>query len=148
MKVILTHEVSGLGTAGDVVDVKPGYARNFLYRRGLATQWTKGAQKQVDAIAAGRAARAVKSLEEAQSVKGNLEAEPVRVTAHAGDSGRLFGAVTSREIAEAITAGGGPEIDRRTIEIPTPIKNVGPAEAFVRLHPDVQATITLEVVSG
>ena len=142
MKVILTHEVTGLGTAGDVVDVKPGYARNFLYRRGLATQWTKGAQKQVDAIAAGRAARAVKSLEEAHSVNGNLEAEPVRVTAHAGDSGRLFGAVTSREIAEAITAGGGPEIDRRTIEIPTPIKNVGPAEAFVRLHPDVQ------VVSG
>ena len=90
----------------------------------------------------------MKSLEEAQSVKGNLEAEPVRVTAHAGDSGRLFGAVTSREIAEAITAGGGPEIDRRTIEIPTPIKNVGPAEALVRLHPDVQATITLEVVSG
>ncbi len=148
MKVILTHEVSGLGTAGDVVDVKPGYARNFLFRRGLATQWTKGAQKQVDAIAAGRAARAVKSLEEAQSLKGNLEAQSVTVSAHAGDSGRLFGAVTSREIAEAITSGGGPDIDRRTIEIPTPIKSVGPAEALVRLHPEVQATVTLEVVAG
>ena len=96
MKVILTHEVSGLGTAGDVVDVKPGYARNFLFRRGLATAWTKGAQKQVDALAAGRAARAVKSLEEAQSIKGNLEAQQVTISAHAGDSGRLFGAVTSR----------------------------------------------------
>lgn len=148
MKVILTHEVSGLGAAGDVVDVKPGYARNFLYRRGLATAWTKGAQKQVDAIAAGRAARAVKSLEEAKSIKGNLEAQQVTVSAHAGDSGRLFGAVTSKEIAEAVKAGGGPELDRRTIEIPTPIKSVGPAEALVRLHPEVQATVKLDVVAG
>ena len=148
MKVILTHEVSGLGTAGDVVDVKPGYARNFLLRRGLAAQCTKGAQKQVEALAAGRAARAVKSLEEATSIKGNLEGQHVTVAAHAGESGRLFGAVTSREVAEAIKAGGGPEIDRRTIEIPTPIKNVGPSQALVRLHPEVQATVTLDVVAG
>lgn len=148
MKVILTHEVSNLGTAGDVVDVKPGYARNFLFRRGLATQWTKGAQKQVDAIAAGRAARAVKSLEEAQSIKGNLEANPVTVTAHAGTGGRLFGAITSTEVAQAVADNGGPSIDRRTIEIPTPIKAVGPAQALVRLHPEVQATVTLDVVAG
>ena len=148
MKVILTHEVTGLGTAGDVVDVKPGYARNFLFRRGLATAWTKGAQKQVEAIAAGRAARAVKSLEEAQSIKGNLEAQQVTISAHAGDSGRLFGAVTSREVAEAVAAAGGPELDRRTIEIPTPIKSVGPAEALVRLHPEVQAKISLDIVAG
>ena len=148
MKVILTHEVSGLGTAGDVVDVKPGYARNFLYRRGLATQWTKGAQKQVDALAAGRAARAVQSLEEAQSIKGNLEAQQVTVSAHAGQSGRLFGAVTSRDVAEAVKADGGPDLDRRTIEIPTPIKSIGPAEALVRLHPEVQAKVTLDVVAG
>src|SRR6478735_11783028 len=84
MKVILTHEVTGLGTAGDVVDVKDGYARNFLFRRGLATAWTKGGQKQVDAIAKGRQVREVKSLEEAQSIKGNLESKAVTVTAHAG----------------------------------------------------------------
>ena len=148
MKVILTHEVSGLGTAGDVIDVKPGYARNFLYRRGLATAWTKGAQKQVDALAAGRAARAVQSLEEAQSIKGNLEAQQVTVSAHAGASGRLFGAVTSRDVAEAVKADGGPDLDRRTIEIPTPIKSVGPAEALVRLHPEVQAKVNLDVVAG
>lgn len=148
MKVILTHEVSGLGTAGDVVDVKPGYARNFLYRRGLAEAWTKGAQKQVEALAAGRAARAVKSLEEATSIKGNLESQKVTISAHAGESGRLFGAVTSREVAEAVKAGGGPELDRRTIEIPTPIKSVGPAEALVRLHPEVQAKVSLDVVAG
>ena len=84
MKVILTHEVTGLGTAGDVVDVKDGYARNFLFRRGLATAWTKGGQKQVEALAKGRETRAVKSLEEAQSIKGNLESQAVTVTAHAG----------------------------------------------------------------
>ncbi|KRE39107.1 50S ribosomal protein L9 [Janibacter sp. Soil728] len=148
MKVILTHEVTGLGTAGDIVDVKAGYARNFLFRRGLAEQWTKGAQKQVEALAAGRAARAGKSLEEATSIKGNLESSTVTVSAHAGESGRLFGAVTSREVAEALKAGGGPEIDRRTIELPTPIKAVGPAEALVRLHPEVQATVKLDVVAG
>ena len=148
MKVILTHEVSGLGAAGDVVDVKPGYARNFLYRRGLAEQWTKGAQKQVEALAAGRAARAGKTLEEAQSIKGNLESKSVTISAHAGESGRLFGAVTSREVAEAVAAAGGPELDRRTIEIPTPIKSVGPAEALVRLHPEVQAKISLDIVAG
>ncbi|GAA3601938.1 50S ribosomal protein L9 [Marihabitans asiaticum] len=148
MKVILTHEVSNLGAPGDVVEVKPGYARNFLFRRGLATQWTKGAQKQVDALAAGRQARAVKSLEEAQSVKGNLEAKTYSVSAHASDSGRLFGAVTSKEIAEAVAADGGLQIDRRTVEIPDPIKSTGPATALVRLHPEVQATVQLEVVAG
>src|SRR6478736_5453130 len=88
MKVILTHEVTGLGTAGDVVDVKDGYARNFLFRRGLATAWTKGGQKQVDAIAKGREVREVKSLEEAKSIKGNLESKAVTVTAHAGTGDR------------------------------------------------------------
>lgn len=148
MKVILTHEVSGLGAAGDVVDVKDGYARNFLFRRGLATAWTKGGQKQVDAIAAGRATRAVKSLEEAQSIKGNLESKSVTVPAHAGQGGRLFGAVSTADIAAAVKAAGGPELDKRTIEVPTPIKTTGTHAAMIRLHPEVRATIELEVVAG
>ncbi|MBM6403543.1 50S ribosomal protein L9 [Phycicoccus sp. CSK15P-2] len=148
MKVILTHEVSGLGTAGDVVDVKDGYARNFLFKRGLATAWTKGGQKQVDAIAKARESRAVKSLEEAQSIKGNLEANAVTVTAHAGTSGRLFGAVSTADIAAAVKSAGGPELDRRRIEVPTPIRQVGSHTALVRLHPEVQATVELDVVAG
>ena len=148
MKVILTHEVSSLGKPGDVVDVKDGYARNFLFRRGLATAWTKGGQKQVDAIAKGREVRAVKSLEEAQSIKGNLENGSVKVVAHAGDTGRLFGAVSSADVADAVRAAGGPELDKRKIEIPTPIKTVGTHEALVRLHPEVQAKVTLDVVAG
>jgi large subunit ribosomal protein L9 len=148
MKVILTHEVSALGNPGDVVDVKDGYARNFLFRRGLATAWTKGGQKQVEAIAKGREVRAVQSLEEAKSIKGNLEHGTVTVVAHAGGSGRLFGAVSTADIAEAVKAGGGPTLDRRTIEITTPIKSVGTHEALVRLHPEVQAKVTLDVVAG
>lgn len=148
MKVILTHEVTGLGAAGDVVDVKDGYARNFLFRRGLATAWTKGGQKQVDAIAKGRATRAVKSLEEAQSIKGNLESKSVTVPAHAGQGGRLFGAVSTADIAAAVKAAGGPELDKRTIEVPTPIKTTGTHAAMIRLHPEVRATIELEVVAG
>mgnify|MGYP002079536106 FL=1 len=148
MMVILTHEVSDLGAAGDVVDVKDGYARNFLFRRGLATAWTKGGQKQVDAIAKGRATRAVKSLEEAQSIKGNLESKSVTVPAHAGQGGRLFGAVSTADIAAAVKAAGGPELDKRTIEVPTPIKTTGTHAAMIRLHPEVRATIELEVVAG
>jgi large subunit ribosomal protein L9 len=148
MKVILTHEVSNLGTAGDVVDVKDGYARNFLFRRGLATAWTKGGQKQVDSIAKGREVRAINSLEEAKSVKGNLENGTVKVVAHAGDSGRLFGAVSTADVAEAVKAAGGPDLDKRKIEITTPIKVVGTHEALVRLHPEVQATVKLDVVAG
>ena len=148
MKVILTHEVSNLGTAGDVVDVKDGYARNFLFRRGLATAWTKGGQKQVDSIARGREVRAVKSLEEAQSIKGNLESKTVNVTAHAGKEGRLFGAVSTADIAAAVKAAGGPELDKRKIEVQNPIRTVGSHEALVRLHPEVQAKVALNVVAG
>jgi large subunit ribosomal protein L9 len=147
MKVILTHEVSGLGTAGDIVDVKDGYARNFLMRRGLATGWTKGFEKQVSAIQKGREIREVKSLDEAKGLKGQLESKPVKVPAKAGKSGRLFGAVTQGDVADAVKAAGGPSLDRRKIELLSPIKSTGMFEALVRLHAEVQASIKLEVVA-
>jgi len=148
MKVILTHEVTGLGTAGDVVDVKDGYARNFLLRRGLATGWTKGVEKQVAAIKKGREVREINSLDEAKGLKGQLEAKSVQVVAKAGKSGRLFGAVTQGDVADAVKASGGPQLDRRKIELTGAIKSVGSFEARVRLHPDVQATIKLDVVGA
>ena len=148
MQIILLDKVVNLGNLGEIVKVKDGYARNFLFRRGLATAWTKGGQKQVDAIAKGRATRAVKSLEEAQSIKGNLESKSVTVPAHAGQGGRLFGAVSTADIAAAVKAAGGPELDKRTIEVPTPIKTTGTHAAMIRLHPEVRATIELEVVAG
>ena len=94
MKVILTHEVSGLGAAGDVLDVKDGYARNYLFPRKLATAWTAGGQKQVDSITKARESRAIKSLDDAKAVKGSLEGKAVTVAAKAGKGGRLFGAVS------------------------------------------------------
>jgi large subunit ribosomal protein L9 len=148
MKVILTHEVSGLGTAGDVVDVKDGYARNFLMRRGLATGWTKGFEKQVAAIQKGREIREVKSLDEAKGLRGQLEVKAIKVVAKAGKSGRLFGAVTPADVADAVNAAGGPQLDRRKIELSSSIKSTGSFEALVRLHPEVQATLKLDVVAG
>jgi len=148
MKIILTHEVAGLGAPGDVVEVKDGYARNYLLPRKLATPWTKGGQKQVDAITKARATRAVQSLEQAQSLKGNLESSVVTLSARAGESGRLFGAVTTAEIADAVKAAGAGEIDRRTVQVGKPIRNVGTHEVSVKLHPEVQATVKLSVVAA
>ena len=148
MKLILTQPVSGLGVAGDVVVVKDGYARNYLLPRKLGTAWTKGGQKQVDAILAGREARAHKSEEEAKATKTALEGTPVTVSANAGSGGRLFGAVTAGDIAEAISAAGGPTVDKRRIEVPRPIRNVGEHTAHVRLHDDVAADITVVVTQG
>jgi len=147
MKLILTHEVSGLGTPGDVVEVKDGYGRNYLVPRGLATAWTKGGEKQVAAIRKARQAREIATLDEATSVKSKLEAKPVRLGARAGAGGRLFGAITSADIAQAILEADGPKIDRRKVELPQPIKTVGEHTATVRLHADVQAKVTLKVVA-
>lgn len=146
MKIILTQEVSGLGAAGEVVEVKDGYARNYLLPRRLATAWTKGGQKQVDAIIKGRAAREIKGFDEARAAKASLERTVVTVAAKAGGSGRLFGAVSNGDIAAAVLAAGGPELDRRTIEVQGHIKSTGSYEALVRLHPEVQATIAFEVI--
>ena len=148
MKLILTHEVTGLGTAGDIVDVKDGYGRNFLMPRGLATPWTKGGQKQVDALTKGRETRAVKDLDTAKGMKGQLEAKSVTVPAKAGESGRLFGAVSNADIAAAVKAAGGPELDKRKIEVKQHIKTTGSYEATVRLHPEVLATLKFDVVSA
>ena len=145
MKVILTHEVSKLGTAGDVVDVKRGFARNYLLRNNLATEWTKGGQKQVDSITKARETRSIKTLEEAKSVKGNLENAKVTLKARSGENGRLFGAVTTHEIADAIKEAGAGSVDKRKIEITTPIRSLGDHSVLVRLHPEVQARVKLNV---
>ena len=147
MKLILTHEVTGLGTAGDVVEVKDGYARNFLLPRSLATPWTKGGQKQVDSIRKARETRAIKSLDDAKGLKGQLEARVLTITARAGAGGRLFGAVSQADVAAAAAA-EGLKVDKRTIEFAAPLRTVGDATATVRLHPEVQATVRLAVTSA
>ena len=148
MKLILTHEVDKLGVAGDVVEVKDGYGRNFLLPRGLATRWTKGGQKQVESIVRARATRAVKNLEDAQALKVRLESGAVTLPVRSGGSGRLYGAVTSADIADAVKAAGAGSIDRRTVSVSTPVRSLGAHEVQVRLHPEVQATLRLNVVAA
>ena len=148
MKLILTQEVTGLGTPGDVVEVKDGYGRNYLVPRGFAIAWTKGGEKQVAAIRGARSAREVKTLEEAQQVRATLERTKVTLPAKAGANGRLFGAITTADVAEAVAKVGGPKVDRRKVELPQPIKSLGDYSVLVRLHPEVQAKVAVSVVAG
>ncbi len=146
MKLILTQEVTGLGAPGDVVEVKDGYGRNYLVPRGVAIRWTRGGEKTVESIKAARTSRAVRDHDHAEEIKTTLEAQPVNVQVRAGEGGRLFGAVTVAEIAEALTATSGQPVDKRTIAVENPIKSLGVHEVSVKLHDDVAATVALNVV--
>ena len=145
-KLILTHEVSGLGSAGDVVEVKGGYARNYLVPGGFAVSWTRGGQKQVESIATARRVREAASVEEAQATKVKLEAAPIRIVVRTGQAGRLFGSVSTTDVADAVLAAGLGAIDRRAIEFASPVRSTGTHEATVRLREDVSASLVLEVV--
>jgi len=148
MKLILTQEVAGLGGPGDIVDVKDGYARNFLVPRGYGMRWTRGGEKQVSTIRRAREVREVRGVDGATAIKTQLEGLAVRLQARSGESGRLFGSVTPADVVEAVRAAGGPEIDRRRVEIAEPIKSVGTHEVTVRVHSEVSAKISLEVVAS
>jgi large subunit ribosomal protein L9 len=145
MKLILTNDVTGLGGPGDVVEVAGGYGRNYLVPRGLAMRWTRGAEKQIELIKRSRAARDVRGLDDAKETAKRLAALTVQLRVRAGAQGRLFGSVSSSDIAEALRAAGGPELDRRRIEIATPIRTIGSHQVTVRLHPEVEATLDVEV---
>ncbi|HZG01984.1 MAG TPA: 50S ribosomal protein L9 [Streptomyces sp.] len=145
MKIILTNEVSGLGNAGDVVEVKDGYARNYLLPRGFAIRWTRGGEKDVEQIRRARKSREIATIEQANEVKSQIEGLTVRLKVRAGDQGRLFGSVTQADIASAVKAAGGPDVDKRRIELGSPIKTLGSHKVTVRLHPEVTARIGIEV---
>jgi len=145
-KLILTNEVAGLGSAGDVVEVKNGYARNYLIPQGFAVSWTRGGEKQVASIRAARESRAIHDHEEAVALKNNLETNKVRLAVKAGAEGRLFGAVKTADVADAVKAAGLGDLDKRKIHITSPIKSTGEHEATVRLRDDLTAVITLQVV--
>jgi len=149
MKLILTQQVSGLGGPGDVVEVKDGYGRNYLVPRGLGIRWTKGGETQVAALRRGRDVREVRDLGEARALADQLATLQVTLGARAGESGRLFGSVTPADVVAAVVAAGGPTLDRRRLELPSAhIKTLGTHEVSVRLHPEVTASIDVEVVSA
>ena len=146
MKIILTQEVSGLGAPGDIVEVKDGFGRNYLLPQGFAIGWTKGAEKQVSSIKRARGAREIRDLGQANDVKAQLEGLNVRLQARAGSGGRLFGSITTGDVQQAVRTAGGPDLDKRRIELPGHIKSVGAYQVQVRLHPEVTANFALNVV--
>lgn len=151
MKLILTAEVDHLGAAGDSVEVKDGYGRNFLLPRGLAIVATRGAQRQADDIRRARDSKTIRDLDHAKELKLEIEAlETVKLTVKtASDSGKLFGSVTPADVATAIKKAGGPNLDKRTVHLPKAhIKSIGAHQVEVRLHHDVTATVSLDVVAG
>ena len=148
MKLILTQEVGGLGSAGDIVEVKDGYGRNFLIPRGFAIRWTKGGERTVESIRKARSSREVRDLDHAQEIKARLEGTTVNLPVRAGEGGRLFGAVTVNDIAGAINSAAGEKdaIDKRKIIVGNPIKSLGSHQVTVKVHDDVSATVNLNVV--
>ncbi|UGQ08899.1 50S ribosomal protein L9 [Yinghuangia sp. ASG 101] len=148
MKLILTHEVTGLGEPGDIIEVKDGYGRNYLIPRGFAIRWTRGGEKEVASIRRARKVREIKNLDQANEVKAQLTGLKVRLATRAGESGRLFGSVTVADVASAITAAGGPELDKRRVELGAPIKTLGTHRVTVRLHQEVSAALDVDVVSA
>jgi large subunit ribosomal protein L9 len=148
MKLILTQEVSGLGAPGDVVEVKAGYGRNYLVPRSFAMPWTRGSEKQIDMIKRARSAREIRSLDDAKGAAVRLAGLRVRLSKRAGSGGRLFGSISTADIAEAVKSAGGPELDRRKIEMQNPIKTVGSHQIAVRLHPEVSAKLEIEVTGS
>ena len=145
MKIVLRLDVDNLGKKGDIVDVADGYARNYLVPRGLALQASKGIQRQADAMRRNREAREKRDREAAQALAAQFEGRTITIKARAGGEGRLFGSVTSVDIADAVQKQTGAELDRRKIVLDEPLKELGGADLQVRLHPDVVANLHVEV---
>ncbi|MDN5996477.1 50S ribosomal protein L9 [Acidipropionibacterium jensenii] len=147
MKLILTAPVPKLGEPGDIVVVKDGYGRNYLLPHRLAIRWTRGAETQIGQIKRARDAKEIKTREQAEEVRGQLEDFKVQIPVQAGDTGRLFGAVTPADIVLAVKRAGGPALDKRSIEIDKPIKTIGTHSVGVKLHEAVKGHVAVETVA-
>jgi large subunit ribosomal protein L9 len=148
MKLILTREVAKLGSAGDVVTVKDGYARNFLLPRGAAIAWTLGGEKQIEGIRRARAAREIRDIDHAKEIKAALEAAKISVAVKTGTAGRLFGSVTDKDIAAAIKTATKLDIDRHTIKTSGHIKKTGNYSVKVTLGHNIVATVAISVTAA
>lgn len=148
MKLILTAEVPNLGIAGDIVEVRDGYGRNYLLPRGFAIAWSKGAEKQIEGIQRARDAREIRDRDHAEQIRAELEKLSVRVSVNASESGKLFGRVTAADVANAIKKAGGPAVDKRAVEFTKPVKSLGSHTVGIDLHEAVVAHIPVEVVAA
>lgn len=145
MKVILLSEVKGKGGEGDVVEVAPGFANNYLFPQGIAVAATKGNLKQLERRKHNIAAREENRIAEANKTKEMLDALTIKVEARVGEEGVLFGSVTAQMIVDAIKAQAGIEIDRRRVDIKTPIKSAGLHKVSIALYRDIKANLTILV---
>jgi large subunit ribosomal protein L9 len=148
MRVVLRGDVENLGRKGDMVDVADGFARNYLVPKGLAIKATPGAQKQSDAMRRNREAQELRTREAAEALAARLAGGTIEIKARAGEGGRLFGSVTTTDIAEAVNNQLGVEIDRRRLDLDEPLKELGVVDVPLRLHTDVEATVRVAVVAA
>jgi large subunit ribosomal protein L9 len=147
MKLILTREVAGLGSAGDVVTVKDGFARNFLLPRGNAIAWSLGGEKQIQSIRRARSAREIRDIDHAKEIKAKLESSTITTKVKVGAKGVLFGSVTDKDVAAAIKSAVAIDIDRHSIKTKGHIKKIGDHEVKVSLGHNVVATVSVSVVA-
>ena len=145
MQVVLRTDVPDLGKKGDVIDVADGYARNYLVPRGLAMKASKGAAEQATVMRRSRDVKDARERGAAEEVATKLVPQVIKLTSRAGGEGRLFGSVTTTDVAEAVLAQTGIELDRRKLHLDEPIRAVGTHRVTVRLHSDVEFPVTVEV---
>ncbi len=148
MRVILRSDVFGVGNKGDVVDVATGYGRNFLLPRGLAFVATPGAEAQAEGMRRSRDTKDAAARSAAEDVAKTLVSSPVQITARVGNDDKLFGSITAADIAEAVSAQTGVEIDRKQLVLTDPIRTVGTHLVPLKLHTNVEFPVTVEVVAG
>ncbi|MDR9449739.1 MAG: 50S ribosomal protein L9 [Acidimicrobiia bacterium] len=146
MKLILTDDVAGLGGKGEVVEVADGYGRNYLLPRKLAMKATAGALRDADAIRQSHEEALRKVFEGAASVAKSLVGTRVVIAAQAGDEGRLFGSVTAADVVDGVLKFTGVQLERSTVQMSSPIKSIGLHEVQIKLHPEVQFPLTIDVI--
>lgn len=147
MKVILQTDVKKIGKKGDVVDVAEGYGRNYLLPRGLAVEASAGNLRQVAEVKRAESSKVDRELKEAQKIGAALKDQKINVSAKVGEGGRLFGSITSQEIAEQLRRQFSVEIDKRRIDLKEPIKTLGSHSVTVKVHPKVHVSVTVVVTA-
>jgi large subunit ribosomal protein L9 len=148
MKIILQKEVDKLGAPGDIIQVADGYARNYLIPRGLASPATKGAVRHAERLKLGHEERLRRVKDEAEALAARLAKAPIRIAAQAGDDGRLFGSITAQDVADELSRSLEQQVDRRRVHLDEPIRSLGAHQVRVHLHPEVDASVTVDVVGS
>lgn len=146
MRIVLRADVDGVGKKGDILDVADGYARNYLVPQGKAMQASKGIEQQADSMRKSRDLKAAADLSTAQETAARFNARTLTIPARAGEGGRLFGSVTTAQVADAAFAQASAELDRRHLQMDDSIKTVGMHVVRAKVHPEVEFDINIEVV--